>query len=274
MNLKYIPHLASYSVCLSSVCPFFSDKKSTLAYDIQVRHLKTLKEEHYIEIKKTNTLLNEEELHDAFNDMLLQTAVVLDTVIVRMDNNGKLVGLSNYNEIKQKWFRTRARVSDMYQGDTATRYLDQMQMKLETQEILWDTLNKSFFHTVFFNGIYNNYKNTFSTQQEMVVWDLLPAQEIEITVEKKIQVNKETDVLLMFIKGDEKSSVLDQRSKDFFKNIVQADLIPDSCIVAVEGVYTIHPKNASIDSITMEMNVSIENIYQKKMQINVIRLPD
>jgi len=274
MNLKYVPHQASYEVSLFSECPFFSEQKSTLTYDIQVKHIKTEGQENLIEVSKSNVLMNGEEVHDAFNDILLMTGEALSKVIVRIDIQGKILGLVNHDEINKKWIQVRKTVESMYQGHIVAAYLDSMQSKLETAETLWKALSKSFFYTVFFNGIYHNYENMLSIQAQVIVQDLLPTQDIAVSIDKTIILNSETDGYLINLKGKEHFDGFDQSTKDFFKQNIQIETMPDTCFVELEGSYSIHPKNGSINSITMEAKVTIKGIYQKMMQIDVIRLAD
>jgi len=274
MNLKYVPHQASYEVSLFSECPFFSEQKSTLTYHIQVKHIKTEGQENLIEVSKSNVLMNGEEVHDAFNDILLMTGEALSKVIVRIDIQGKILGLVNHDEINKKWIQVRKTVESMYQGHVVAAYLDSMQSKLETTETLWKALSKSFFYTVFFNGIYNNYGNILSIQEQVIVQDLLPTQDVAVRIDKTIILNSETNGYLINLKGKEHFDRFDQSTKDFFKQNIKIETMPDTCFAELEGNYTIHPKNGSINSITMEAQVTIKGIYQKKMQIDVIRLAD
>lgn len=271
MNLKYIPYQASYAVSISSECPFFSERKSTLSYDIQVKHLKSEGQEYLIEVSKNNVLMNGEEVHDAFNDMLLITGESINKVVVRMDSNGKVLGLANHDEILKRWFVVREKVESMYQGDIVSVYLDSMQSKLETHETTWKALGKSFFYTTFFSGIYNNYGNALQIQDLITVKDLLPIEGVEINVDKTVSFDTETNSCLLNMKGLTQAA-LNQSAKDFFKEHIEHEICPDTCFVELEGNYTIHPTNGSINSITMEAKVTIGMIYQKTMQIDVSRL--
>lgn len=274
MNLKYMPHQASYTVSISSECPFFSERKSTLSYDIEVKHLKIEGQESLIEVNKSNLLMNGEEVHDAFNDMLLITGGSLDKVVVRVDSNGRVLGLENHDEIKKRWFDLRTYVESMYQGDVICEYLDGMQSKLETSDTMWDALSKCFFYTVFFNGVYNNYGNGLNIQEMITIRDLLPTQGIEIPINKKISLDTETGCCLVSMNGSTQFNQLNYSTQDFFKEHIQLETFPDTCFIELKGDYNVYPKNGSINSITMEAQVTIENIYKKIMQIDVMRLPN
>jgi hypothetical protein len=269
MKITYIPHQANYEVSLSSECSFFNEGRSTLTYDIEVKHIKTEANVFFIEVSKTNVLMNDEEVHDAFNDMLLITAEAINKVIVRVNESGTVLGLSNFEEIKKKWFHVRSMVEEMYKGDIITNYLDGMQTKLESPEILWSALSKSFFYTVFFNGIYKNYIDSKSPQQEMIIRDLLPTQGVGVLVDQSILLDKEEDAFLLSMKGMEEFDGINQHTKDFFKG--QTEALPEMCLVEIEGTYNIVPSNGAINSINMEANVTYDTFYRKNMQIEITK---
>ena len=87
MKITYIPHQANYEVSLSSECSYFKEGKGTLTYDIEVKHIKTEAHVFFIEVNKTNVLMNDAEAHDAFNDMLLLTAEAINKVVVRVNES-------------------------------------------------------------------------------------------------------------------------------------------------------------------------------------------
>ena len=271
MKITYIPHQASYEVSLSSECLFFKEEKSRLTYDIEVKHLKTEGQISFIEVRKTNVLMNDEEVHDAFNDMLLLTAEAINKVVVQVNEKGSVLGLVNFEEIKNKWFDIRKVVEETYQGEVISDYLDGMQAKLKSPEVLWNALSKSFFYTVFFNGIYKNYIDATCLQEEMIIRDLLPTQGVGVLVDQGLLLNTEEDAYVLSMKGTEEFDGINQLTKDFFKDQAQADLLPEMCLVEIEGTYNILPTNGAINSVTMEAQVTYDTFYRKNMQIEIIK---
>lgn len=271
MKITYIPHQASYEVSLSSECPFFNEGKSTLTYDIEVKHLKSEGDVHLIEVSKTNVLMNDEEVHDAFNDVLLITAEAINKVVVRVDQSGTVLGLENFDEIKKKWSDVRRNVEEMYQGKVISDYLDGMQSKLQNPEVLWNALSKSFFYTVFFNGIYKNYIDATCLKEEMIIRDLLPTQGVGVLVDQGLLFDTEEDAYLLSMKGTEEFDGISQLTKDFFKDHAHTDMLPEMCLVEIEGTYSILPANGSINSISMEAQVSYDTFYRKNMQIEIVK---
>jgi len=271
MEITYIPHQASYEVALSSECPFFNEGKSTLTYDIEVKHIKSQGHISFIEVSKTNVLMNDEEVHDAFNDMLLITAEAINKVVVRVNESGRVLGLSNFEEIKGKWLDARKIVEETYHGEVITNYLDGMQDKLESPEILWSALSKSFFYTVFFNGIYKNYIDSKCLQEEMIIRDLLPTQGVGALVDQGVLLDTESEAYLLSMKGIEEFDGINQLTKDFFKLHAHADVLPEMCLVEIEGTYHILPTNGAIKSITMEAQVTYDTFYRKNMQIEITK---
>lgn len=270
MKITYIPHQANYGVSLSSECSFFNEGKSTLTYDIEVKHLKTEGQISFIEVRKTNVLMNDEEVHDAFNDMLLLTAEAINKVVVRVNERGSVLGLVNFDEIKNKWFAIRKVVEETYQGEVISDYLDGMQAKLESPEVLWNALSKSFFYTVFFNGIYKNYIDATCLQEEMIIRDLLPTQSVGVRVDQGLLMDTEEETYVLSMKGTEEFDGINQLTKDFFKDQAQADLLPEMCLVELDGKYTILPTNGAIKSATMEAQVTYDTFFRKNMQIEII----
>lgn len=271
MKITYIPHQASYEVSLSSECPFFNEGVSTLTYDIEVNHLKSEGLISFIEVRKKNVLMNKEEVQDAFNDMLLITAEAINKVIIHVDETGSVLGLANFEEIKKKWFDVRKVVEEMYQGEVISDYLDGMQAKLESPEILWNALSKSFFYTVFFNGIYKNYIDSKSLQEEMIIRDLLPTQGVGVLVDQRLLTDTEEDACLLSMKGTEEFDGINELTKDFFKDHAKTGALPEMCLVEIEGTYNILPASGVINRISMEAQVTYDTFYRKNMQIEIIK---
>lgn len=271
MKIEYMPHQASYEVILSSECPFFNEGKSTLRYDIEIKHIKSEGLGSFIEVSKKNMLMNEEEIHDAFNDLLLITAEALNKVVVQVNESGSVLALSNFEEIKKKWIDARMIVEATYQGDVITNYLNDMQTKLVSPEVLWNALSKSFFYTVFFNGIYKNYINDQCLQEEMTIRDLLPTQSVGVRMDQKLLVDTEEGAYVLSVKGKEEFDGINQVTKDFFKDYAQAKALPEMCLVEIEGTYKILPETGAISSITMEAKVLYDTFYQKSMQIGITK---
>ena len=271
MKITYIPHQASYEVSLYSECPFFNEGVSTLTYDIEVNHLKSEGLISFIEVRKKNVLMNKEEVQDAFNDMLLITAEAISKVIIHVDETGSVLGLANFEEIKNKWFEVRRNIEETYQGEVIKNYLDNMQAKLESPEVLWNALSKSFFYTVFFNGIYKNYIDSKCLQEEMIIRDLLPTQGVGVLVDQNVLLDTEEGAYVLLIKGMEEFDGINPLTKEFFKDQAQADKLSKMCLVEIEGAYKILPSNGAINSITMEAQVSYDTFYRKKMRIEIIK---
>lgn len=271
MKITYIPHQANYEVSLSSECAYFKEGKGTLTYDIEVKHIKTEVNVFFIEVNKTNVQMNDAEAHDAFNDMLLRTAEALNKVIIRVNASGIALGLSNFEEIKKKWLHARSMVEEMYQGNIISNYLDGMQKKFESAETLWNILGKNFFYAVFFNGIYKNYVDSISQGQEMIIRDLLPTQGVGVLVDQTLLLDENEDAFILSMKGMEAFDGISQHTKDFFKGKRQSEALPETCLVEMEGKYTIAPSNGAIKSISMEGKVSYDTFYQKNMYIEIIK---
>ena len=271
MKITYIPHQANYEVSLSSECPFFNEGKSTLTYDIEVKHIKSEGQVSFIEVRKTNVLMNDEEVQDAFNDVLLMTAEAINKVVVRVNESGTVLGLANFEEIKKKWFDVRKVVEQMYQGEVISDYLDGMQAKLESPEVLWSALSKSLFYTVFFNGIYKNYVDAKCLQEEMIIRDLLPTQGVGVLVDQRLLMDTEEDAYLLSMKGTEEFDGINQATKDFFKDHAKTNVLPEMCLVEIEGTYNILPTNGAINSISMEAQVTYDTFYRKNMQIEITK---
>ena len=271
MRITYIPHQANYEVSLSSECAYFKEGKGTLTYDVEVKHIKTEAHVFFIEVNKTNVLMNDAEAHDAFNDMLLLTAEAINKVVVRVNESGVLLGLSNFKKKKKKWLHARNMAEDMYKGHIISNYLEGMQKKFESAEILWNALGKNLFYTAFFNGIYKNYIDSESNEQEMIIRDLLPTQGVGILVNQTLSLDKEEDTFIVSIKGMEEFDGISQHTKDFFKGKSQLEALPEMCLVEVEGTYNIAPSTGVINSIRMEAKVSYDDFYQKSMYIEIIK---
>ena len=271
MKITYIPHEASYQVSLSSECSFFNEGKNTLTYDIEVKHIKSEGQVYFIEVSKTNVLMNDEEVQDAFNDVLLMTAEAINRVVVRVNDSGTVIGLANFEEIKKKWFDVRKVVEETYQGEVISDYLDGMQAKLESPEILWNALSKSFFYTVFFNGIYKKYIDAKCLQEEMIIRDLLPTQGVGVLVDQRLLMDTEEDAYLLSIKGTEEFDGINELTKDFFKDHAKTGGLPEMCLVEIEGTYNILPASGVINRISMEAQVTYDTFYRKNMQIEITK---
>lgn len=271
MKITYIPHQANYEVSLSSECSYFKEGKGTLTYDIEVKHIKTEANVFFIEVNKTNVLMNDAEAHDAFNDMLLLTGEAINKVVVRVNESGMLLGLSNFEEIKKKWLHARNMAEDMYKGHIISNYLEGMQKKFDSAEILWNALSKNLFYTAFFNGIYKNYIDSKNDEHEMIIRDLLPTQGVGVLVNQTLALDKEENDFILSMKGIEAFDGISQHTKDFFKGKTKLETLPEMCLVEVEATYNIVPSTGVINSIAMEAKVSYDDFYQKNMHIEIIK---
>ncbi|MBC7388130.1 MAG: hypothetical protein H7329_02870 [Opitutaceae bacterium] len=269
MDLRYKPFEASYNVKITSECPFFDEDISTLTYEIHVRHLKTENSFHYVEVTKSNVVMNEEEVQDAFNDVLLLTAGAIEKVIIKMDVSGKALAIANFDEVRKKWFEIRKMVESSYQGETISEYLDTMEEKLSSPEILWKALNRSYFNTVFFNGIYKDYGFEKVLEEEMLIPDLLPTQLVGSVITKKISIEENGEEYKISLNGTEAFDEFTPKTRDFFKEEAGIDILPETSMVKVNATYCVSKTNHAILSAQMESECILGGVYSKKLSIEL-----
>ncbi|MBC7450448.1 MAG: hypothetical protein H7259_03055, partial [Cytophagales bacterium] len=271
MNLSYIPNDANYQVSLSSSGSFHDDEVRTLNYEVSIRHLNKDDQWNYIEIRKSNLLMNNEEMQDAFNDVLLQTAEVMNTVVVKMNTSGYAIGIQNHAEIRDKWITIRKKVEDMYYGKELASYLDAMQEKLNSPETLWEALSKSFLYTTFFNGIYKNYGEGKKAQGGMVIRDLLPTEIISTAIDKELKTDTVSGISIISVKEQQNIHVLHPDTQHFFKNEYPTNAFPGKAHLAIVGQYYIKQNSGSIQQINMEALIRLDAFYYKKLQIEILQ---
>jgi len=267
MLLEFVPYSGDYSVSIRLESPFPSEEVNVLKYDISLKFF--IKDgQVYAEVIKSDMLFDNEEVHDAFNDILLITAKAVDKIIVRLDKSGKAIGFTNLPEILEKRKASRLTVESIYEGDVVKEYLNSMEENLVSSEVAWKALGKNLFYTLFFCGLYKEYGMSKTIDDVLLMNDLLPLQAINIPVRKTFSENREIGENTIQMENSLDDLLLEPASIDLLKTKFPDDPIPEVAFVKINASWSLTPQG-KITQAQMTAQVNIEKIFSKQMQIEV-----
>ncbi len=129
------------------------EQKNTVSCNTEVHFLPQENNEWNIIVQKKNLQLNgSDEGAGLINELVLQTASVLEEIVFKTDEKRNLKAILNFEEIELLWLQERADIELTYGGDIVEDLLNAMEEKLKSKETLMDALLQDPFIIFYLNN--------------------------------------------------------------------------------------------------------------------------
>jgi hypothetical protein len=148
-------------------------------------------------------------------DIAQKASQALYPLLIVVDENGKWVGINNYNQIVERWNETKRQIKEYYKGDQTKKYFKIYNKNLADQDTLFFSLQKDWFLNALFNEIHVQYPPTESIQRNIGFPYLAKSENIQYKVEQKIDDLLDVDSLIVI---DIEGRLNDKRTRTDFEN--------------------------------------------------------
>ena len=265
MFLTLSPFSANYSVRIQAESPFPAQEPDYLKYDIEVNFLRKEDSFYLVELKKSEVILNDEEVHDAYNDMVIITAKATERIILKLNEEGKALGFINMSEVLSRWKEAREEVESQYTGEPVKEFLDDMETHLTSPEKTWRALSKSILYSLFFHGLYKNYP--LETSKDVLeLRDLLPEDTIDIPVTKTLFRNEEGPITIKMDSGEKEIQIEDEQESNSPSSLEENKTYKGT--IRCQGFYSLEA-TGKITEAEMTAEVHIPDYHSKRIHIKV-----
>jgi hypothetical protein len=192
------------------MCTMFkNDAFNTLKYEMSIKYLEGEINNHFLcEVDKTSkTFINDEEVNELADELAEKTTSCIYPLKLIVNKMGIWEDVYNSEEIKSRWAKNKQNLLQVYQGKFVKQYFDQFEKKLAHKEALKLALQKDFFLSSFFVGLYTT---TADKKQNFrkVHFPLLHTQ--ESLAYDVLQEHFKKDVSANTIKIERQGNIIDQ----------------------------------------------------------------
>lgn len=232
---------------------------------------RTVKNTYIYEIDRVSeTYINDEEATSLADELAEKTSKVLYPLKIEVDNEGKWIEINNYNEIYNRWEKTKEKILSEYEGEWVEKYLKENQETIESEGRLQTALSKDWFLNSYFASIYVYYTHKYQFEVIKPFPILVNCNSVNYKVKQKINEYLDEHNL---IKIEQNGNLEDERSKTDLQNEMNipyyATLYPNQDIAegTFRSLYFLNGKSNLIESLFLECSINLD--IEKKIQVVV-----
>ena len=247
------------------------DDSQTIKYEINLRYIRQQEEEKVFELNRISKIYINDEEADAIADVLaVKVAQVLYPLQILIDENGSFSGIANYEQIKQRWETIKENIYDEYEGEWVDKYIEINEEVLNEKESIELSLLSDYFIRAYFNGIYCEYPEKKSKNDEIKFPVLNDVSDINYIVKSEIEeYYDESNYIVLNQNGtiNEDRSKEDLESKfnfPFYANPDSSYTIADG---SYRGKYFLNASDRSIEAAYVEASVALNSPERIKVSI-------
>lgn len=247
------------------------DDSETIKYEINLRYIRQQEGEKVFELNRISKIYINDEEADAIADVLaVKVAQVLYPLQILIDEKGSFSGIANYEQIKQRWETVKENIYDEYEGEWVEKYIELNEEVLNEKESIEFSLLSDYFIRTYFNGIYTDYPEKKSKNNEIKFPVLNDVSDINYTVKSEIEEYYDES---NFIVLNQDGTINEDRSKEDLESKFNFPFYanPDTSYTLAEGDYRgkyfLNPNDRSIEAAYIEASVEVEVVEKIKISI-------
>lgn len=247
------------------------DDSQTIKYEVNLRYLRQEEKEKVFELNRISKIFINDQETDTIADVLaVKVAQVLYPLQILIDENGSFSGIANYEQIQQRWYAVKEAIYDEYEGEWVEKYIELNEEVLNEKESIEFSLLSDYFIRTYFNGIYCEYPEKKSKNDEIKFPVLNDVSDINYTVKSEIEeYYDESNYIVLNQNGtiNEDRSKEDLESKfnfPFYANPDSSYTIADG---SYRGKYFLNASDRSIEAAYVEASVALNSPERIKVSI-------
>ncbi|MBE0393780.1 peptidoglycan-binding protein LysM [Flavobacterium sp. PL002] len=224
------------------------DQLDTITLKINVKWLAVDKNKfHLFEINRDPSIyINGKAPDTMMEELAAKTAKVIYPLEIIVDATGKWIDIYNYEEIISRWENIKKEILDYYEGETIHRYIDHIDIGLESSNNLLKTLASDYFLRTFFSGLHLSYtaNNSF---RNTIYFPLEKNEESEFKVIQELSTYlDDSDFIKVNQKGEYEDTIFN----------VEFGFAP--CIGNYNANYLLNSDTNCIDSVQLECSIEYD----------------
>lgn len=134
-------------------------KIESIKYIIALKWLGKTDDFFEVEVKQPQSLyINNKEADLKVDQLAVNTYKKIFPIIFQINRNGKIIGISNFKEIEQRWKNSIEEIKKYRFGEALDKYLRLCSYSLKDERILLQKLEQNYFIFSYFLGIYQTYE--------------------------------------------------------------------------------------------------------------------
>jgi hypothetical protein len=210
--------------------------------------------------KITELYINGTEADTKADELAEKAASVLYPLQVVVDQDGEWIDIHNFEEIQERWKKKRPNILEHSTGKGLEKYLSAVDIVLDSEEHLLQTLSGNWFLRAFFSGIHTDYTSKL-TFDKIVDFAIIPNKDpIQFEVKQKIEEYLDHDNLIVI---EQKGLLTDDDIKETY-------FIDPSLTSNYNAIYHLNPNNYTIEKIFLECNIALS--IPKKVTVTIYNL--
>ncbi|MBB5636270.1 hypothetical protein HDE68_002158 [Pedobacter cryoconitis] len=250
------------------------DEENAIKYELEIKYIKTVSQDIRIfRLERLTEVFINNVVPDLLVDQLAyECGKVFYPLDVKVGFNGQFAGIYNEQEIIERWKEVKERVKKYFLGDLVTRYIELMDVTINSSELLADSFRNDLLFRAYFNDIYKSYTPDLQIQEDV----FFPV------AAKGNQVSFETSQLVKPLLNDyeeieiiHKGTVNDKRTKFNIENGYHF-ILEGQGARTISGTYNATYKLAantkSIESIVAKW--VLEEPINKSIEIRLFRIDE
>jgi hypothetical protein len=256
------------------------EEENTIKFEISVKYLKQDYQGLYYEVNKTSpTFINDSET-DIIADVLAEkVAAVFYPLTVIVNEQGKWIGIANYEAVKSRWQTVKKTIYKDYEGQWIADYVQECENNLATESRFVQTMAGNWFLNAYFSGIYNRYGNAyhlvnsnFGFENKTTFPILTDIAGLQYATKYYLQELLDEDQI---VKIDVTGILDDSRSKADIENRLNFSSIEDPSATKATGSYTakyfLDTATQTIESMVLECSIELDIPQKVKIVIATLK---
>lgn len=219
------------------------------------------KNEVYVDYKIPNLLAE---------DFAVSLAKPLYPIHTKINKKGKLIGVTNQQEIFKRWKKAKPKISNYFKSPLAEEQIQIANKAYQSTIAIEKAIQRDIFFTLYFSGVYNKYlsKLEISNTVNIPFYPFITAIQYQVkqTIQPFLNANNNIVMQQFGTVSDKRSSKDIEQNKDqpYFKGTpLEGDL---------DVTYEFCNKNYTIKSIIGTITLVLNNKLDKKITIEAYHL--
>lgn len=239
------------------------DIKQSIKEELSVKWLATdINKYSFFEIDRISKVYIDQKEADCIADEIAEkTGRIFYPLQIVVNEKGKWIDIHNYDIIQERWYKTKPKILEEYEGEEIEECLSRFEIKLEDKDAFLESFSFNWFLRAFFNGINIEYKDQLVVEKNIFFpisntfgdTRFLVKQEISPTLDNYNLVNI-----------TQKGILSDPRTKQDFENETDfpydtlLEENPEKAQGQYNSYYFLNPRTYLVDSLFLECSIKLD----------------
>jgi hypothetical protein len=256
------------------------EEETSMKFEATVCYLTQDNHNFHYEVNKISPTFIDGIEADIMADVLAEkVATVLYPLTIIVSDEGKWIGIANYEAVKSRWKTVKETIYKDYEGQWIADYVQECENNLSDENTFVQSMAGNWFLNAYFAGLYTGYANAYNVINEWFGFErkttfpvLATVAGLQYHTKYHLQELLDEDAI---VKIDVTGVLDDPRSKDDLENRLDFANMEDSNSAKATGSYTakyfLDVSTQNIASMVLECSVDLDVPQKVKITIATIK---